>query len=159
MTPIIKIIKSADKKLARKLRLAYLESFAAKEEGILQEYRSSDNTYPGLSSLMVTERGAEKLPKEELYPDMSEKHSISQFDMPDGSPSLSTRYVPNKPGVMSQRVTGSSGVVMDPYTNKIYDWNEGFKTEDGRVFAPSSVSLQTDLYSHAEICHPDKIKK
>ena len=58
--------------------------------------------------------------------------------------SMSTRYSPDRVGVQARRV--SDGVYQDPYTNKIYDYNEGFKSESGDEFAPSSVSNQTKLY-------------
>ena len=56
---------------------------------------------------------------------------------------LSTRYSPDRVGVQAKRV--SDGVFQDPYTNKIYDYNEGFKTEDGRDFPPGHAALQTSI--------------
>lgn len=59
------------------------------------------------------------------------------------SRSLSTRYSPDRVGVQAARV--SDGVYRDPITNKTYDWNEGFTTEDGSKFFGGNVSLQTDI--------------
>lgn len=59
------------------------------------------------------------------------------------SPHLSTRYVPGKVGVQARRV--GDGVVQDPITGKVYDYSEGFKTEDGHDFPAGDVSLQTGL--------------
>jgi hypothetical protein len=46
-------------------------------------------------------------------------------------------------GIQARRL--ADGVYQDPYTNKVYDWNEGFETEDGQIFGGGGVSLQTDL--------------
>jgi len=66
--------------------------------------------------------------------------SVKEYDR-----SLSTRYVPSKPGVQARRI--ADGVYQDPITNKTYDWNEGFKTEEGETFNGGRVSLQTDIFS------------
>lgn len=57
--------------------------------------------------------------------------------------SLSTRYAPDMPGVQARRI--SDGVYANPFTNKVYNYNEGFKTDDGRIYAPGTVDMQTDL--------------
>lgn len=75
-----------------------------------------------------------------------------KFEAPEGykeSSSLSTRYVPNMPGVQAQRVPGTSNVFKDPNSGKIFDYNEGF-VEDNVVYNPQGVHYQTStMYSSA----------
>lgn len=63
----------------------------------------------------------------------------------EGNHSLSTRYAPDMPGV--QAAVPASGVRVNPYTKKVYDYNEGFKTDDGRTFSPTSVTNQTKIFA------------
>ena len=62
-------------------------------------------------------------------------------------PTLSTRYAPDMPGVQALRV--SENVFQNPYSGKIYDYNEGFEV-DGVVYSPGSPSLQTDIMTLAK---------
>jgi hypothetical protein len=61
--------------------------------------------------------------------------------------SLSTRYAPDMPGVQAMRV--SDGVFQNPYSGKMYDYNEGFSV-DGLNFQGGSPSLQTDIMTLAK---------
>jgi len=76
----------------------------------------------------------------------------SEYKAPEGykeSSSLSTRYVPNMPGVQAQRVPGTSNVFKDPYSGKVFDYNEGF-SEDNTVYNPQGVQYQTSsMYAAA----------
>jgi hypothetical protein len=63
----------------------------------------------------------------------------------EGSHSLSTRYSPDMPGV--QAAVPSDGVRVNPYTKQVFNYNEGFKTSDGRNFSPTSVSNQTKIFA------------
>jgi hypothetical protein len=65
--------------------------------------------------------------------------------MSDGNHSLSTRYAPDMPGV--QAAVPSDGIRVNPYTKQVFDYNQGFKTNDGRTFSPTSVSNQTKIFS------------
>lgn len=62
---------------------------------------------------------------------------------------LSTRYVPNMPGVQAGRVPEKEGAFYNPITNKEYSYQEGFDV-DGVTYPPYSVSMQTNLYSLAK---------
>lgn len=64
------------------------------------------------------------------------------------SDTYSTRYVPGLPGVQAKRVPGTSNVFADPYSGKIFDYNEGFE-EGGVVYNPQGAHLQTS-YMYAE---------
>ncbi len=145
---IEELIKEAsslsDKSLSRKIRKVILESYAKDEQdGIFQKYKGNLTSYD-TKEHFITERGGE-IPKELYgvgYPERKKTDlSLREFDR-----SLSTRYVPDKPGVQGRRI--SDGVIQDPVTNKLYDWNEGFKTEDGDTFNGGAVSLQSDIISH-----------
>ncbi len=63
----------------------------------------------------------------------------------EGNHSLSTRYAPDMPGV--QAAVPADGVRVNPYTKKVYDYNQGFKTDDGRTFSPTSVTNQTKIFA------------
>lgn len=56
--------------------------------------------------------------------------------------SLSTRYAPDMPGVQAMRV--EDGVFQNPYTGKVYNYNEGFEV-DGMPFNGGSPSLQSQV--------------
>lgn len=75
-----------------------------------------------------------------------------EYKAPNGykeSTSLSTRYVPNMPGVQAQRVPGTANVFKDPNSGKVFDYNEGF-SEDNVVYNPQGVQYQTSsMYSYA----------
>lgn len=135
--------KLTDKKFARELRVSTLYTMLkTAEEGILQYPAGTPTTYPTPKPHTV-ERGG-KDDSDKIYgvgykpkkkTDTSEEHY---------NRSLSTRYSPDRVGVQARRI--SDGVYQDPITNKTYDWNEGFTTEDGQKFEGGRVSLQTDIY-------------
>ena len=64
--------------------------------------------------------------------------------MSEGNHSLSTRYAPDMPGV--QAAVPSDGIRVNPYTKKVFDYNQGFDV-DGKKYAPTSVSNQTKIFS------------
>ena len=133
--------KSSDKKFARDIRVSILKSMIKiAEHGILHNMSHGPDDYPTREHY-TAERGG--TPEKELYGVGLKDHKNSDISVEPYSRSLSTRYSPDRVGVQALRV--SDGVVQDPITNKIYDWKEGFKTEDGEVFDGSSVSLQTDI--------------
>jgi len=143
-----------NRSITRKLRSEYIRILKeAAESGILQNYRGTGIEY-GNKKRILTERGGEishdspTVKKEKADPSVEEP-----------APSLSTRYVPGKPGLMAERIRGGESVYMDPYTKKIYDWREGFKDESGQEYPGGCVSLQSDLYTRSSICDPAKLKK
>lgn len=147
MEKLNKTLKSAeklgDRKLARELRLDML-SFIAKtaqtqQTGIFQVFRDNSATYPTRQNVQV-ERGGDGTRHE--Y-DTGPKHPKMNSKREQVSGTLSTRYSPDHVGVQVRRL--ADGVVQDPYTNKIYDWNSGFKTESGEEVPGGGVALQTDL--------------
>ena len=71
--------------------------------------------------------------------------SAASVSFPKGT--LSTRYVPNMPGVQAKRI--SDQIYADPITNKVYDYNEGFSIGDVN-FPAYSVSMQTSIYALSE---------
>jgi hypothetical protein len=151
-TKIASIIEQAallkDRRLSRRIRAAATESLyktaLGEGDGLFQNYMGGVLDYDTREHF-TTERGGED-DSSKLYgvgiPDKV-KTDISNrvFDR-----SLSTRYVPDKPGISARRI--ADGVYQDPITNKTYDWNEGFKTEDGETFSGGGVSLQTDIFSN-----------
>jgi|15BtaG_2_1085339.scaffolds.fasta_scaffold06616_2 hypothetical protein len=129
-------------------RISELHKLAASDQhGIFQHFQSNvadDAT----REKYLSERGGEAPSRdtESLY-NLSPEHKDSKVTAPEISPSLSTRYSPDRVGVQARRI--GDGIMQDPYTNKIYDYNEGFKTEDGREFPGGSPSLQTDIMNLA----------
>ena len=113
------------------------------QHGAFQHFQSNVMEY-ATRDRYLSMRGGEPIKRdtEGLY-GIGPEHEDSY--MPDSEPAwhLSTRYSPDRVGVQAQRV--SDGVFQDPYTNKVYDYNEGFKTEDGRQFPAGSASLQTSI--------------
>lgn len=138
--------QTGNRKLARKLRLDVLESMMEFEKtaqsmqsGIFQVFRDGTVDYPARENA-TTERGGKA--EKDLYGLQPEGKKMDSKRRPHDR-SLSTRYSPDRVGVQARRI--ADGVYQDPYTNKLYDWNEGFKTEDGQSFSGGSVQLQTDL--------------
>ena len=138
-----------DRNLSRSLRTAALESFLKQAEfGLMQndtggvlEYESRD--------IKTTERGG-KVDSSKLYgvtPTGFPERQKADISTREFDRSLSTRYSPDRPGVQARRI--ADGTYQDPYTGKIYDWNEGFKTETGEEFQGGGVALQTELYDRS----------
>ena len=151
MNRITNILKQAEKsgnrKLARKLRMDALDGLLEKkaqsaQSGIFQNFRDDKIEYPYREN-KITERGGTRNKKEDLY-NLSPEHKKMDSKRRPHDRGLSTRYSPDRVGVQARRL--ADGVYQDPYTNKIYDWNDGFTTEDGQKFNGGHVSLQTDLY-------------
>lgn len=162
MKRVKKIIDSCkDPKLAKEFRKLYTVKLA-------QQYRANEadasvlsHTHGGVVDYETREhprvgRGSKdsKEYKRRNYGDSPEGPRITEHpkfndSIDEAARSLSTRYSPDRPGVQARFV--SDGVRQDPYTNKLYNWNEGFKTEDGENIPAGGVGLQTDLYSNATL--------
>lgn len=131
-----------DRSLARQLRLAALEGInkTAQDLGILQNPTAKEIVYETREHF-TAQRGGDR--SKELYGVGLPDHPKAVNTVEHVSRSLSTRYSPDRVGVQARRV--SDGVYQDPITNKVYNWNEGFTTEDGANFSGGSVDLQTDI--------------
>jgi hypothetical protein len=81
------------------------------------------------------------------------QHENSELIEMNRTRSLSTRYSPDRVGVQARRV--SDGVWQDPYTNRVYDYNDGFKTESGEEFPGGHVALQSHMIGLAS--HLDSV--
>jgi hypothetical protein len=134
-----------DRKLARKVRSSVLNELhkLAQAEGILQHYTSDSIDYKTREQHQV-ERGGQSA--KQLYGVGLPDRKNVDLSTKVYRRSLSTRYSPDRVGVQARRV--SDGVYQDPITNKVYNWNEGFTTEDGSKFFGGDVSLQTDIVYH-----------
>jgi hypothetical protein len=161
MTRLEFILRQAgtNRKLRSALRGAYAEELEkVAQQGILQDYQGEKTNY-GTREQLLTERGTSDK-ADQLYGVNPAEYGTPEIADRPLSESLSTRYVPGKPGVSAERVRGTNGgVYKDPNTNKIYDWNEGFTDEQGQKYQGSSVQGQTEMFSYSEICDPDKLVK
>lgn len=135
-----------NRRLARRMRIAALNGMIKNAEfGLMQNFMGGVANFD-YRETKIMERGGSDTERA-LYgvtpPGYPEKKdtdiSTRQYDR-----SLSTRYSPDRPGVMTRRI--ADAVYQDPITGKIYDWNEGFKTESGEEFNGGSVQLQTELH-------------
>jgi hypothetical protein len=115
----------------------------AQVTGILQEPRNNVIEYKNRFDLL-DERDLPKVDPEKRYGVFGE-HPDYKPIISEGNHSLSTRYAPDMPGV--QAAVPSDGVRVNPYTKQVFNYNEGFKTSDGRSFSPTSVSNQTKIFS------------
>ena len=114
----------------------------AKAEGILQDPRAGVTQYNNRFDVMEDVN----LPtpdSSKLYGVFGEQPDYKPI-ISEGNHSLSTRYAPDMPGV--QAAIPADGVRVNPYTKKVYDYNQGF-TESGRTFSPTSVSNQTKIFA------------
>lgn len=135
-----------DRNLSRQLRVAALtglHKIAQDQHGILQHFQGDNISYNTREQHTVERGGKDDSAK--LYGVGIPEYEDADLEMRTFDRSLSTRYSPDRVGVQARRI--ADGVYQDPITNKTYDWNEGFKTEDGEEFHGSGVSLQTDIYS------------
>lgn len=163
-----KNFNSKDKKNRRVARISYLEYCKLKKEaqeeqhGILQSFRSDNRSYPTRDQYHTT-RGVPGEPSPgqtqsddsqiaKLYGVNPEREDSELIEM-NKPRSLSTRYSPDRVGVQAKRV--SDGVFQDPYTNRVYDYNDGFKTESGEEFPGGHVALQSHMIGFAS--HLDSI--
>jgi hypothetical protein len=131
-----------DRKYARALRTQYAEKLIKlAEAGILQDGAGSVADYETREHYPSMRGG--KVDTKDLYGVGIPEHKAVDLSTKVYNRSLSTRYSPDRVGVQARRV--SDGVYQDPITNKTYDWNEGFTTDDGSKFSGGNVSLQTDI--------------
>jgi hypothetical protein len=139
------ILSSLDGKVNNNSRTArkqsLLEMIKTAESSMLQDGAGHVLTYETQPHKTV-ERGG-KPSTQELYGVGLPDHKNVDLSTKVYSRSLSTRYSPDRVGVQARRV--SDGVYQDPITNKKYDWNEGFTSDDGSKFFGGSVDLQTDI--------------
>ena len=155
----------SDRRAARVGFLDYckFEKIAQEEQhGILQHFRSENRGYPTRDQYH-TMRGVPSDPSPGQTPsDSSEmsrlygvnpEHKDSELLEMNRSRSLSTRYSPDRVGVQARRV--SDGVWQDPYTNRTYDYNDGFTTESGEAVPGGHVALQSHMIGLAS--HLDSI--
>jgi len=126
--------------MRQKLKLLYKKAQAA---GILQEPRMEVTEY---RNRLETQRemNLPKVDTSKLYGVFGEQPDYKPV-ISEGNHALSTRYAPDMPGV--QAAVPSDGVRVNPYTKQVFDYNNGFKTSDGRNFSPTSVSNQTKIFS------------
>lgn len=114
------------------------------QHGFFQHFQSNTTDYATRDRYLALRGGEASIGRdtESLY-GVSPEGDDSRVPTEYVAPHLSTRYSPDRVGIQAMRV--SDGVYKDPYTNKVYDYNEGFKTEDGRNFPGGSASLQSSL--------------
>lgn len=149
----------SDRRTARVGFLDYckFEKIAQEEQhGILQHFRSENRGYPTRDQYH-TMRGVPSEPSPGQTPsDGSEmsrlygvnpEHKDSEILEMNRSRALSTRYSPDRVGVQARRV--SDGVWQDPYTNRTYDYNDGFTTESGEMVPGGHVALQSHMIGMA----------
>jgi hypothetical protein len=115
------------------------------QHGLFQHFQSGVADYNTRESYLA-QRGGKSADPQKLY-GLGPEHPESYQPKKEKPGSLSTRYVPGRPGVQALRV--SAGVYQDPNTKEVFDYNEGFVTSDGRVFNGGTVDLQTDLVTLA----------
>lgn len=119
-----------------------LKNAAADQHGIFQHFQSDVTNYSTREKSLEM-RGADSAPSRETLYGVGPKHEESFVPSDAVSNSLSTRYSPDRVGVQARRL--DDGVYQDPYTKKVYDYNDGFKAEDGREFSGGGVSLQSNI--------------
>ena len=115
------------------------------QHGLFQHFQSGVAEYNTRDSYLA-QRGGRSSDPQKLY-GLGPEHPESYQPKSVKPGTLSTRYVPGRPGVQALRV--STGVFQDPQTKEVFDYNEGFTTSDGRVFGGGTVDLQTDLVTLA----------
>lgn len=138
-----------------KNRLLELSKVADREQnGIFQHFQTNVTDY-ATREKYLSQRGGEPVGRstDDLYGLSAEGDDSYMPEQENKVNHLSTRYSPDRPGVQTRRI--ADGVFQDPYTNKIYDYNDGFKTEDGREFSGGSPALQSSLMNMAN--HLDNI--
>lgn len=133
---------------ARRGKRQIAKSAAADQHGMFQHFQANTTDYATRERYLSMRGGDASLGRDtdSLY-NLSPEGEDSRVPTEHVAPHLSTRYSPDRVGVQAKRV--SDGVYQDPYTNKVYDYNEGFQTEDGRSFPGGSASLQSSLMTMA----------
>jgi len=136
---------SNQQKTSRASKLIHFEKVALGDQhGIFQHFQSNVAEYASRDRYLAMRGGDTPTSRdtEGLY-GLTPEHEDSYTPTDSVAPHLSTRYSPDRVGVQAMRV--SDGVFQDPYTNKVYDYNEGFKTEDGQEYPAGSAALQTSI--------------
>ena len=113
---------------ASKNRLLEISKIADREQnGIFQHFQTNVTDY-ATREKYLSQRGGEPVGRstDDLYGLSGEGDDSYMPDQESKVNHLSTRYSPDRPGVQARRI--ADGVFQDPYTNKIYDYNDGFKT-------------------------------
>ncbi len=129
-------------RLAKMGALGNAKVASGDQHGIFQHFQSDVTNYSTREKSLEM-RGADKGPSRDSLYGVGPEHDESFKPSESASHSLSTRYSPDRVGVQARRV--DDGVYQDPYTKKVYDYNDGFKTEDGRDFSGGGVSLQSSI--------------
>jgi len=134
---------------SRKLKLytKIVKEAAADQHGMFSSFQGAsieENTrdkYLNEKHNLIPDRSSEG-----LY-NLSPDHEDSKLSEARAvAPHLSTRYVPGYVGLQARRV--GDGVVQNPLTGEVFDYNEGFKVGD-HTFNPGDVSMQTSLLHFA----------
>jgi hypothetical protein len=112
------------------------------QHGIFQHFQSDVINYSTREKSLEMRGGKSGPSRDDLY-SVGPKHDESYQPTEVASNSLSTRYSPDRVGVQARRL--GDGIYQDPYTKKIYDYNDGFRAEDGRDFSGGGVSLQSNI--------------
>lgn len=123
----------------RKNRLSKIAQ-STEVAGLFENFQSNVTNYNTRTEKLMN-RGGKEVPDGlyGIYPE-GEKKSIT-YQEP--APHLSTRYAPDMPGVQARHL--GDGIYQNPITKQVFDYNEGFKTPDGRTFPPGSARLQSSL--------------
>lgn len=106
--------------------------------------------YPSRSDVSKELYNADKHNKDNMWDNVKQEVEKNRqqhhlLTMRDSSPTLSTRYSPELPGVHTVPV--APGVVQDYLTKKIYDYNTGFTLSDGTKIPGGNVANQTPAWS------------
>lgn len=129
------------KEYKHKLKELYKKAQAV---GLLQESAKNVTEFKNRFDVQEEEMNMPKADPSLLYGVFGEQPDYKPV-ISQGNHSLSTRYAPDMPGV--QASVPSDGVRVNPYTKQVFDYNQGFKTNDGRDFSPTSVSNQSKIFS------------
>jgi hypothetical protein len=105
---------------------------------VLNKAAQTNNDY---SHLYDSKAHREQTLFQALVDEASEAKEPSMETWQGTNPSLLTRYSPDYPGVMMQRI--SDGVYQDLLSKKVYDFNSGFISDTGERYYGGSVAHQT----------------
>lgn len=150
MSKVLRILKTArglDRRLARTLRKEAVREMIGKK---------AEDQHHGIFQNLETVNEEIKRRQDVIEERLKHDDERKNYDLgPEGeeskvedkksplSRSLSTRYSPDRVGVMALT---RDGVQIDPITGKEYDWNSGFTTETGDKFPGGMVQEQTNRY-------------
>ncbi len=130
-----------ENRILKMMSFGILKEAVSDSHGIFQHFQSDVANY-STREKVLSGRGSSEKQNESIY-NLSPEHDDSYKPEDTLTPSLSTRYSPDRVGVQARRI--GDGVYQDPYTNKVYDYNEGFKTESGEEYSGGGVSLQSNI--------------